>query len=83
MTTWLPFSNIFLIAGMIFLLISILGQSKLGFAEINPGLFGRIVALVIGILCLIIAVFLVIFPSEFLREVIRNVLAERMQQNKN
>ncbi len=67
-------TNIFLLAGMIFLLISILGELNFGSAEINPGLFGRIVALVIGVICLIITVLLVIFPPNILQELIRNNL---------
>lgn len=76
-----PLTNIFLLAGMFFLLISILGELKFGWAEINPGLFGRIVALVIGSVCLIITVLLVIFPSDLLHELLRNALAERFQKN--
>lgn len=78
----LPSLNIiFLIAGLLFLLISILGQLKIGFTEINPGLFGRIVALVVGLFCLIITVLLIIFPSEILLDLIRNSFAEQIQQN--
>lgn len=83
MTNSLFLTNIFLLAGMIFLLISVLGEFKFGFAEINPGLFGRIVALVIGILCLIITVLLVVFPSDILQGLIRNSLVEQFQQNIN
>lgn len=67
-------TNVFLIAGIIFLLISILGELNFGSAEINPGLFGRIVALVIGVICLIITVLLVIFPPDILQELIRSNL---------
>lgn len=67
-------TNIFLLVGVIFLLISILGELSFGSAEINPGLFGRIVALVIGVLCLIITVLLVIFPPDMLQELIRSNL---------
>lgn len=74
-------TNIFLLAGMFFLLISILGELKFGWAEINPGLFGRIVALVIGSVCLIITVLLVIFPADLLQELLRNALTQRFQQN--
>lgn len=83
MNSSLFLTNIFLLAGMTFLLISVLGELKFGFAEINPGLFGRIVALVIGVLCLIITVLLVIFPSDILQELIRNSLLEQLQQNIN
>ena len=83
MTNPLFLTNIFLLAGMTFLLISVLGELKFGFAEINPGLFGRIVALVIGVLYLIITVLLVIFPSDILQGLIRNSLLEQFQQNMN
>lgn len=83
MNSSLFLTNIFLLAGMTFLLISVLGELKFGFAEINPGLFGRIVALVIGVLCLITTVFLVIFPSDLLPLLIRNYLLEQFQQNMN
>lgn len=83
MNSSLFLTNIFLLAGMTFLLISVLGELKFGFAEINPGLFGRIVALVIGVLYLIITVLLVIFPSDILQELIRNSLLEQLQQNIN
>ncbi len=81
MTTSPSLNTIFLLAGLLFLLISVLGRLKIGFAEINPGLFGRIVALVVGLFCLIITVLLIIFPSGILLESIRNSLAEQIQQN--
>lgn len=74
MNSSLFLTNIFLLAGMTFLLISVLGELNFGFAEINPGLFGRIVALVIGVLCLITTVVLVIFPTDILQGLIRNSL---------
>ncbi|MBD0303126.1 MAG: hypothetical protein ICV85_13430 [Tolypothrix sp. T3-bin4] len=73
-------NTIFLLAGLLFLLISVLGPLKIGFAEINPGLFGRIVALIVGLLCLIITALLIKFPAEFLLDLIRNSLVEQIQQ---
>lgn len=61
-------------------MIAVVGKSKFGFAEINPGGFGRLLALLLGILNLIIATVLVLFPVEML-EVIKNSLAEQIQQN--
>ncbi|MEH2432833.1 MAG: hypothetical protein V7K25_00980 [Nostoc sp.] len=54
MTDLTPNST-FLIAGIVFITIAIIGQSKLGFIEINPGCFGRFLALFIGISSLLYA----------------------------
>lgn len=81
MTNALPLNTFFLITGIIFLVIAVIGQSKLGFAEINPGFFGRFLALIIGITLLFLAVILVTLPPEILLEIIRNFLAERIQLN--
>lgn len=53
--TSLPTNNVFFILGIIFIFIAVLGQTKLGFAEINPGCFGRTLALFIGLFSLAIA----------------------------
>lgn len=81
MTNALPLNTFFLIAGIIFLVIAAIGQSKLGFAEINPGFFGRFLALIIGITLLLLAVILVTLPTDILLEIIRNFLAEQIQLN--
>lgn len=81
MTNSPPLTTLFLISGMIFLIIAVVGQSKFGFAEINPGVWGRFLALILGVSCLIGAVCLVIVPFELLVEVIRNSLAEQIQQS--
>jgi hypothetical protein len=75
-----PFINCLLIAGTIFLAIAVLGQTRLGFAEINPGFFGRFLALIIGLFSLTGAVLLVLFPVEVV-DLIRNYLAQQIQQN--
>ncbi len=81
MTNALPLNTFFLIAGIIFLVIAAIGQSKLGFAEINPGFFGRFLALIIGITLLLLAVILVTLPTDILLEIIRNFLSEQIQLN--
>ncbi len=75
-----PLTTFFLISSLVFLMIAVIGKSKLGFAEINPGGFGRFLALILGLVSLTGAVFLLIFPVEML-DVIRNSLAEQIQQN--
>ncbi|BAZ32663.1 hypothetical protein NIES4074_51690 [Cylindrospermum sp. NIES-4074] len=78
--TNLPLTNSLLIAGIVFLSIAVLGQIKLGFAEINPGCFGRVLALFLGILSLGFAALLVSFPVETL-DLIKTYLAKLIQQN--
>lgn len=45
-------NTILLISGLVLLLISIIGQSKLLFLEINPGCWGRFLAFILGVLSL-------------------------------
>ncbi|NMG18616.1 hypothetical protein [Brasilonema bromeliae] len=75
-----PLTNLLLIAGIVFLAIAVVGQARLGFAEINPGFFGRLLALIIGLFSLTGAVVLVLFPVEIV-DLIRNYLAQQIQQN--
>ncbi|WP_246162632.1 hypothetical protein [Brasilonema sennae] len=75
-----PLTNLLLIAGTVFLAIAVIGQARLGFAEINPGFFGRLLALIIGLFSLTGAVVLVLFPVEIV-DLIRNYLAQQIQQN--
>ncbi len=79
MTNSLPLNTIFLIAGAIFLFIAVIGQAKLGFVEINPGCFGRLLSLIIGLFCLILAASLAAFPSETWLETIRNFVTSNAQ----
>lgn len=78
--TNLALNNFFFILGIVFLMIAVLGQTKLGFAEINPGCFGRVLALFLGILSLVGAVFFVNPPWETL-DLLRNYLTQKIQQN--
>jgi hypothetical protein len=79
MTNSLPLNTVFLIAGTIFLFIAVIGRAKLGFAEINPGCFGRLLGLILGLFCLILAVSLAVFPSETWLEIIRNFVTLNIQ----
>ncbi|RCJ37380.1 hypothetical protein A6770_14750 [Nostoc minutum NIES-26] len=78
--TIFPSSNTLLIAGIVFLTIAVIGQSKLGFLEINPGCFGRTLALFIGIVTLAFAVGLVNLPLENF-DLLKTYLAKEIQQN--
>ncbi|BAY36831.1 hypothetical protein NIES2111_11620 [Nostoc sp. NIES-2111] len=74
-----PLTNYLLIAGIGFLLIAVLGQTKLGFAEINPGCFGRTLALFLGVFSLLIALGMVGLPIESF-DVIKNYITQQIQQ---
>jgi hypothetical protein len=74
--------TVFLIAGIIFLLISVVGQAQLGFVAINPGCFGRFLALIIGIISLIFAVSPLTFSPEML-DAVRTYITDIIQQNAN
>ncbi len=79
MTDLTPNST-FLIAGIVFITIAVIGQSKLGFIEINPGCFGRFLALFIGILSLLYALGLLNLSAETL-DLLRTSLTEQIQQS--
>ncbi|MBH8563516.1 hypothetical protein I8748_15195 [Nostoc sp. CENA67] len=75
-------NNTLLIAGIIFITIAVIGQSKLLFLEINPGCFGRTLALFIGVVSLAFAFGLGNFPVENF-ELFRTYLARQIQENFN
>jgi hypothetical protein len=78
--TSLPSTNIFLILGIVFVFIAVLGQSKLGFIEINPGCLGRLLALFIGVASLSFAIMGGNFTLESI-DAIKNYLARAIQEN--
>ncbi|MEH2121167.1 hypothetical protein [Nostoc sp.] len=79
MTDLTPNST-FLIAGIVFITIAVIGQSKLGFIEINPGFFGRFLALFIGISSLLYALGLLNLSAETL-DLLRTSLTEKIKQS--
>ena len=79
MTDLTPNST-FLIAGIVFITIAVIGQSKLGFIEINPGCFGRFLALFIGISSLLYALGLLNFSTVSL-DFLRTSLLEQIKQS--
>lgn len=79
MTDLTPNST-FLIVGIVFITIAVIGQSKLAFIEINPGCFGRILALFIGISSLFYAWGLLNFSTVKL-DLLRTSLVEQIKQS--
>ncbi|MEH2408708.1 hypothetical protein [Nostoc sp.] len=79
MTDLTPNSN-FLIAGIVFITIAVIGKSKLGFIEINPGFFGRFLALFIGISSLLYALGLLNFSAGTF-DLLRTSLTEQIKQS--
>ncbi|MBD0303551.1 MAG: hypothetical protein ICV85_15690 [Tolypothrix sp. T3-bin4] len=79
MTDLTPDST-FLIAGIVFITIAVIGQSKLGFIEINPGCFGRFLALFIGISSLLYALGLLNLSTGTL-DLLRTSLLEQIKQS--
>lgn len=73
-------NNTFLIAGIVFITIAVIGQSKLAFIEINPGFFGRFLALFIGISSLLYALGLLNLSAETL-DLLRTSLTEQIKQS--
>ncbi|WP_375510807.1 hypothetical protein [uncultured Nostoc sp.] len=79
MTDLTPHST-FLIAGIVFITIAVIGQSKLGFIEINPGCFGRFLALFMGISSLLYALGLFnISTGSF--DLLKTSLVEQIKQS--
>jgi hypothetical protein len=77
--TDLTSSNAFIIAGIVFITIAVIGQSKLGFIEINPGCFGRFLALFIGISSLLYALGLLNISGETFNLLITSLIEQIKQ----
>ncbi|HLO86766.1 MAG TPA: hypothetical protein VK203_17435 [Nostocaceae cyanobacterium] len=74
-----PLSNYFLIAGVIFFAIAVLGNVKFLFLEINPGCFGRSLALILGCLSFVSALIFFSFPAGNL-DMLLNDFTQTIQQ---
>lgn len=75
-----PLSTILFIVSLTLFILAIVGNSKLAFIEVNPGCFGRLLALLFGFITLLAATALVVFPMPML-EGIKTQIAELLQQN--
>lgn len=78
--TNISLTTILLISGLVLLLISIIGQSKLLFLEINPGCWGRFLAFTLGVLSLSMFAILSFVPIQNL-DAIATSLFEQIQLN--
>ncbi|MBW4670012.1 MAG: hypothetical protein KME60_22020 [Cyanomargarita calcarea GSE-NOS-MK-12-04C] len=75
----LSITNLLLIFGIVCLMIAIIGQAKLFFGEINPGFFGRLLALIIAIFSLTLAATFMLFPAET-PDLVRSYLTKYISQ---
>jgi hypothetical protein len=66
--------------GTIFLVIAVIGNSKLWVIELNPGLCGRFLGLVLGLVFYAIAFSGSVLPPEFL-QTIGDTLKTQLQEN--
>ncbi|MEH2160788.1 MAG: hypothetical protein V7K38_07005 [Nostoc sp.] len=73
-------NSTFLITGIVFITIAVIGQSKLGFVEINPGCFGRFLALFIGISSLFYSLGLLSFSTGTI-DLLKTSLTEQIKQS--
>lgn len=68
--------------GTVFLAIAVLGNSKLWIIELNPGLLGRFLGLVLGLAFYAIAFSGSLFPPDFW-QTISDTLRTQLQENLN
>ena len=77
-----PASFFLVTLGTVFLVISVIGNSKLWVLELNPGLCGRFLGLVLGLVFYAIAFSGSVLPPEFWQTVsddLRNQLQENLK----
>ncbi len=80
--TDLTVNNFYFISGVVLLAIAVIGQAKLLFLEINPGCFGRLLALILGVISLSLSSTQGLFPSE-LPQLLNNFLQNFISEARN
>lgn len=80
--TDLTVNNFYLISGVVLLAIAVIGQAKILFLEINPGCFGRLLALILGVISLSLSSTQGMFPSE-LPQLLSNFLQNLISEARN
>jgi hypothetical protein len=75
-----PLSSLLVTLGTIFLVIAVIGNSKLWVIELNPGGFGRFLGLVLGLVFYGIAFSSSLLPPDFWQRV-SNALTNQLQEN--
>jgi hypothetical protein len=77
-----PLSSLLVTLGTIFLIIAVIGNSRIWVIELNPGGFGRFLGLILGIVFYVIAFSSLLLPVDFwqmISEVITNQIQENIQ----
>jgi hypothetical protein len=75
-----PASFFLVTLGTVFLVIAVIGNSKLWVIELNPGLCGRFLGLVLGLVFYAIAFSGSVFPAEFWQTV-GDTLRTQLEEN--
>ena len=75
-----PVSSLLVTLGTIFLIIAVIGNSRIWVIELNPGGFGRFLGLILGIVFYVIAFSSLLLPVDFW-QMISDVLTNQLQEN--
>jgi hypothetical protein len=75
-----PLHSLLVTLGTLFLVIAVIGNSKLWVIELNPGGFGRFLGLLLGIVFYVIAFSSSFLPVEFWQTV-SDTLTNQFQEN--
>jgi hypothetical protein len=75
-----PLSSLLVTLGTIFLIIAVIGNSRIWVIELNPGGFGRFLGLILGIVFYVIAFSSLLLPVDFW-QMISEVLTNQIQEN--
>lgn len=75
-----PITFLLTTLGTVFLIIAVIGNSKIWFIELNPGGFGRFLGLVLGLVFYILVFSSLLVPIEFW-QTISEALSNQIQEN--
>jgi hypothetical protein len=75
-----PLSSLLVTLGTLFLIIAVIGNSRIWIIELNPGGFGRFLGLILGIVFYVIAFSSLLLPVDFW-QMISEALTNQLQEN--
>jgi hypothetical protein len=75
-----PLSSLLVTLGTIFLIIAVIGNSRIWVIELNPGGFGRFLGLILGIVFYVVAFSSLLLPVDFW-QMISEALTNQLQEN--
>lgn len=75
-----PITFLLTTLGTVFLIIAVIGNSKIWFIELNPGGFGRFLGLILGLVFYILVFSSLLVPIEFW-QTISEALSNQIQEN--